>query len=96
MTWQALTARPDDECTALHTGGRTTADIDAGQILDGSSGILVRDGYGGYAHLLDAVHVWYGAHTLRDLKAVHDADPDQQTGAEAMASGRAGSTSTAT
>lgn len=75
----------DEQYTALHTGGRGAADIDAGEILDGFTGILVRDGYGGYAHLADAVHVWCGAHTLRDLKAVHDADPGHQMGAEAMA-----------
>ncbi|QMU73443.1 transposase [Streptacidiphilus sp. P02-A3a] len=75
----------DDKFTAMHTGGRGVADIDAGKILDGFAGILVRDGYGGYTHLVDAVHVWCGAHTLRDLKAVHDADPGHQQGAEAMA-----------
>ncbi|MDX5563232.1 transposase [Streptomyces sp. ID05-04B] len=75
----------DDKFTAMHVGGRGTADIDAGKILDGFAGTLVRDGYGGYTHLVDAVHVWCGAHTLRDLKAVHDADPTRQQGAEAMA-----------
>ena len=75
----------DDKFTAMHTGGRGISDIDAGKVLDGFAGILVRDGYGGYTHLVDAVHVWCGAHTLRDLKAVHDADPDHQQGTEAMA-----------
>jgi transposase len=75
----------DDKHTAMHTGGRGIADIDAGKILDGFAGILVRDGYGGYTHLVDAVHVWCGAHTLRDLKAVHDGDPEHQQGAQAMA-----------
>ncbi|MCX4749217.1 IS66 family transposase [Kitasatospora sp. NBC_01287] len=75
----------NDRYTAMHIGGRGIADIDAGKILDGFAGILVRDGYGGYTHLVDAVHVWCGAHTLRDLKAVHDADPEHQQGTEAMA-----------
>ena len=37
--------------TAMHTGGRTTDDIDAGKILPGYTGTIVRDGYAGYAHL---------------------------------------------
>src|SRR6266567_3197749 len=36
--------------TAMHTGGRSAADIDAGRILDGYDGTIVRDGYAGYAH----------------------------------------------
>lgn len=74
-----------ESLTALHVGGRSAADIDAGGVLDGFSGVLVRDGYAGYQHLVDAVHAWCGAHTLRDLKAIHDADPDRQTGADSMA-----------
>jgi len=34
-------------------------------------------GYAGYAHL-PAVHAWYGAHLLRDLRSISDADPDGQ------------------
>ena len=60
--------------TALHTGGRSAADIDAGGVLPGYTGTMVRDGYAGYAHLIDAHHAWCGAHLLRDLRAVHDAD----------------------
>jgi transposase len=71
--------------TAMHVGGRSAADIDAGGVLDGFSGVLVRDGYAGYQHLVDAQHAWCGAHTLRDLKSVHDADPDAQVGADSMA-----------
>jgi transposase len=71
--------------TALHTGGRSAADIDAGQVLPGYAGTIVRDGYAGYAHLADAHHAWCGAHLLRDLRAVHDADPDGQLWAAAMA-----------
>jgi transposase len=71
--------------TAMHTGGRSAADIDAGGVLDGYGGTLVRDGYVGYAHLIDAHHAWCGAHLLRDLRAVHTAEPDQQIWAAAMA-----------
>jgi len=48
--------------TAMHTGGRTTADIDAGEVLPGYSGTIVRDGYAGYTHLIDAHHAWCAAH----------------------------------
>lgn len=71
--------------TALHTGGRSKADIDAGGVLPGYAGTIVRDGYAGYAHLIDAHHAWCGAHLLRDLRAIHDADPDGQLWAAAMA-----------
>jgi transposase len=59
--------------TALHAADRTTAGIDAGKVLPGYAGVLVRDGYNGYRHLADAVHAWCGAHLLRDLKGQHDA-----------------------
>ena len=71
--------------TALHTGGRSKADIDAGDVLPGYAGTIVRDGYAGYAHLIDAHHAWCGAHLLRDLRAIHDADPHAQIWAAAMA-----------
>jgi transposase len=71
--------------TALHTGGRSKADIDAGEVLPGYAGVLVRDGYAGYTHLLAADHAWCGAHLLRDLRAVHTADPDTGLWAAAMA-----------
>ena len=71
--------------TALHTGGRSKADIDAGGVLPGYSGTIVRDGYAGYAHLIDAHHAWCGAHLIRDLRAVHVADPHGQLWAAAMA-----------
>jgi transposase len=70
--------------TVLHVGGRSAADIDAGGVLPGFTGVLVRDGYAGYAHL-PAVHAWCGAHLLRDLRAVSDADPHTQLWAVAMA-----------
>ena len=42
--------------TAMHTGGRSADDIDAGQVLPGYAGTIVRDGYAGYTHLIDAHH----------------------------------------
>jgi transposase len=71
--------------TVLHTGGRSKADIDAGGVLPGYTGTLVRDGYAGYTHLIDAHHAWCGAHLLRDLRAFHTADPAGQIWAAAMA-----------
>ena len=71
--------------TALHTGGRSTADIDAAEVLPGYTGTLVRDGYAGYTHLIEAHHAWCGAHLLRDLRAFHTADPEGQLWAAAMA-----------
>lgn len=71
--------------TAMHTGGRSKADIDAGQVLPGYTGTIVRDGYAGYVHLIDAHHAWCGAHLIRDLAAFHRADPIAQMWAAAMA-----------
>jgi transposase len=71
--------------TVMHTGGRAKTDIDAGGVLDGFAGTIVRDGYAGYTHLIDAHHAWCGAHLLRDLRAFHTADPDRQVWAAAMA-----------
>ena len=45
----------------------------------------MRDGYAGYAHLIDAHHAWCGAHLLRDLRAIHDADPNGQPWAAVIA-----------
>jgi transposase len=70
--------------TLLHAGSRRKADIDAGGVLLGFTGVLVRDGYAGYDHLTTAVHAECGAHLLRALKGIHDADPDRQSWAEAM------------
>jgi transposase len=70
--------------TAMHVGDRSAATIDAGGVLPAFTGILVRDGYAGYAHL-PAVHAWCAAHLLRDLRQVCDADPDGQLWAAAMA-----------
>lgn len=71
--------------THLHVGGRSADDIDAGGVLGGYTGTLVRDGYAGYAHLVDALHAWCGAHSLRDLRAVWEADPQGQAWAGSMA-----------
>jgi len=71
--------------TAMHVADRSAAGIDAGGILPGYHGVLVRDGYSGYLHLSGSVHAWCGAHSLRDLKGLHDADPAGQSWAAAMA-----------
>lgn len=71
--------------TALHTGDRTKDTIDAGRVLPGYTGTIVRDGYAGYDHLTDALHAWCGAHALRDLNGVHQASPDKQGWARDMA-----------
>lgn len=74
-----------DTLTLMHVGGRSAADIDAGGVLPGFDGTLVRDGYAAYQHLDDADHAWCGAHLLRDLRGVHEADPASQSWAEHMA-----------
>ncbi|PWR15441.1 IS66 family transposase [Micromonospora sicca] len=71
--------------TLFHVGGRSAADIDAGGVLPGFTGTLVRDGYAAYQHLTDAEHAWCGAHLIRDLRGVHETDPAGQEWAEAMA-----------
>lgn len=70
--------------TLMHVGDRTKETIDAGGVLTEFTGVLVRDGYAGYEHL-KAVHAWCGAHLLRDLRSISDADPDGQLWATAMA-----------
>jgi transposase len=70
--------------TLMHVGGRASDDIDAGGVLPQFTGILMRDGYTGYAHL-PAVHAWCAQHLLRDLRALSDADPVGQLWAQAMA-----------
>jgi transposase len=71
--------------TLMHTGDRSGEAIDAGAVLPGYAGILVRDGYHGYAHLTDAAHAWCAAHLLRDLKGLHDAGPDTEQWAAKIA-----------
>ena len=70
--------------TLMHTGDRTADGIDAGGVLPGYQGVLVRDGYAGYEHLTGALHAWCGAHLLRDLKDVHDSGPGLQEWAGKM------------
>jgi transposase len=72
--------------TLMHVGGRGGVDIDDGGVLPNFDGVLVRDGYAGYTHLDKAIHAWCGAHLLRDLRSISDADPDRQLWASAMAS----------
>jgi len=71
--------------TAMHTGGRSADDIDAGNVLPGYAGTIVRDGYAGYQHLADALHAWCGAHGLRDLRELCRWDPGGQVWARSMA-----------
>jgi transposase len=71
--------------TLMHTGDRSAPAIDAGGVLPGYAGIIVRDGYSGYAHLTDALHAWCGAHLLRDLKDLYDFEAREQDWAEKMA-----------
>jgi transposase len=70
--------------TLMHVGDRSGATIDAGGVLGEFTGVLVRDGYAGYAHI-KAAHAWCGAHLLRDLRSISDADPEGQLWAAAMA-----------
>ncbi|MET8129244.1 transposase [Streptomyces sp. NPDC005231] len=71
--------------TLMHTGDRSAATIDAGDVLPHLSGVLVRDGYAGYTHLDHVLHAWCGARLLRDLRGIHEADSDAQLWARAMA-----------
>jgi transposase len=71
--------------TCMHTGDRSADAIDAGGVLPGYEGVIVRDGYAGYGHLTDALHAWCGVHLLRDLKGLYDFEPAQQRWAREMA-----------
>jgi transposase len=71
--------------TCMHTGDRSAEAIDAGGVLPGYQGIIVRDGYAGYGHLTDALHAWCAVHLLRDLKGLYDFEPGTQDWASAMA-----------
>ncbi len=76
-----------EHLTLMHTGDRSAATIDAGGVLTnlGAAQVLVRDGYVGYTHLTTVLHAWCGAHLLRDLRGIHEADPAGQLWAKAMA-----------
>jgi transposase len=82
--WKYVHVACTPTLTLLHAGSRRKADIDAGGVLLGFTGVLVRDGYAGYDHVSTAVHAECGAHLLRALNAVHDGDPAGQSWAEAM------------
>jgi transposase len=69
----------------MHTGDRASDAIDAGGVLPGYEGVIVRDGYAGYGHLTSALHAWCGVHLLRDLKGLYDFEPSQQQWASQMA-----------
>jgi len=71
--------------TCMHTGDRSADAIDAGGVLPGYGGVIVRDGYAGYGHLADALHAWCGVHLLRDLKGLYDFEPSKQEWASRMA-----------
>jgi transposase len=71
--------------TLMHTGDRSSGAIDDGGVLPGYTGIIVRDGYSGYAHLTDALHAWCGARLLRDLKDLYDFEAGKQDWAQDMA-----------
>jgi transposase len=71
--------------TCMHTGDRSAEAIDAGGVLPGYQGVIVRDGYAGYGHLTSALHAWCGVHLLRDLKGVYDFEPSRQEWASQMA-----------
>ena len=64
--------------TCMHTGDRSAEAIDAGGVLPGYQGVIVRDGYAGYGHLTSALHAWCGVHLLRDLKGLYDFEPAQR------------------
>ena len=71
--------------TCMHTGDRSADAIDAGGVLPGYKGVIVRDGYAGYGHLTDALHAWCRVHLLRDLKGLYDFEPGKQEWASRMA-----------
>jgi transposase len=76
-----------EHLTLMHTGDRSAKTIDDGGVLTELSlwQVLVRDGYAGYTHLANVLHAWCGAHLLRDLRGIHEADPAGQLWAKAMA-----------
>jgi transposase len=65
--------------TATHVGKGVGEAIDAGGVRLAFDGVLVRDGYTGYAHLDNVLHAWCGAHLLRE------GDPEERLWAAAMA-----------
>jgi transposase len=60
--WRYVHVACTDRLTLLHAGSRSSTDIDAGGVLAGFTGVLVRDGYAGYDHITTAIHAECGAH----------------------------------
>jgi transposase len=73
-----------EHLTAMHVGDRSAETIDAGGVWGTFTGVLVRDGYAGYAHLEAIEHAWCAIHLIRDLRSVSDPDPDGQSWALMM------------
>jgi Transposase IS66 family/Family of unknown function (DUF6444) len=73
-------ARKDSSTSsrAPSSDSRSAEAIDAGGVLPGYQGVIVRDGYAGYGHLTSALHPWCAVHLLRDLKGLYDFEPAQQ------------------
>jgi hypothetical protein len=71
--------------TVLHTGTAARSRSTLAGCCPATPASIVRDGYAGYQHLVDAVHAWCGAHLIRDLRAIHDTDQDGQVWARALA-----------
>ena len=72
--------------TCMHTGDRSAEAIDAGQVLPGYQGIIVRDGYAGYGHLTSALHAWCAVH-YADTAVMPILDRVVQAGGGARACG---------
>jgi transposase len=74
-----------EHLTVMHVGDRSAETIDAGGVWPSFTGVPVRDGYAGYAHLEKALHAWCGIHLVRDLRAIDDADSAGRSWAGMMA-----------
>src|ERR1019366_6850960 len=70
----------------MHTGDRSAEAIDAGQVLPGYQGVIVRDGYAGYGHLTSALHAWCAVH-YADTAVMPILDRVVQAGGGARACG---------
>lgn len=57
--------------TLFHVGGWSAADVDAGGVLPGFTGTLVRDGYAAYRHLTEAGHDTLTADEIRHSRACY-------------------------
>ena len=72
--------------TCMHTGDRSAEAIDAGEVLPGYEGVIVRDGYAGYGHLTSALHAWCAVH-YADTAVMPILDRVVQAGGGARACG---------